>query len=264
VLIQSEANGPAAKTIELMLCLAKGPRSLNVISKETRIPKPTCHRLLSQLVDIEVVYETLDKEYMLGVGALRLGQALVHDQVWGMAFASRGELQDLASITGETVALHIRLDHDRVCVAESESSQALRYTAGVGQAVPLHTGSAGKVLMAYSDAALQERYFRTVQLTALTSESESDPVEFRKILQQVRSRGWAESSGERIPGASAVSVPVADNQGNLVMALSILGPTFRLDADRRRELVPLMQSVADRLGGVENQRTSAVGASRNG
>jgi DNA-binding IclR family transcriptional regulator len=249
--MRGEANNTAAKTIDLVLCLSQGPKPLNVISKETGIPKPSCHRLLAQLAMVEVVFQTDDQQYSLGVGALRLGLALINDQVWQMAFDARVELIELSSLTKETVALHVRLGRNRVCIAEVQSPLELRYTAGRGEAIALHMGSAGQILMAHLDSTLQEQYLSTTPLTALTSKTVTDPVQFRRLLGQVRERGWAESYGERISGATGISVPIFDASGVLVMALSVIGPSPRLPEERRGELVSQLQDVASRLSGTD-------------
>lgn len=243
-----DERGPAARTIELLRALADGPLSLNAISKATEIPKPSAHRLLAELLPDRVIVQRGEGEYSLGAGALLLVQQILNGRTWGFGAGSRGEMEALRDLTGETVALHVQLGRDRLCISEVESTQPLRYISGVGRTAPLHVGSAGKVLLAWLPTDVVDVYLRT-PIERFDSKSITEPAEFRSLLETIHRRGWAESTGERVVGAAAVSVPVLDDQGQLLFSLSVLGPQDRMSAERRRQLVPALQRVAAQLGG---------------
>ena len=244
-------GGPAARTVQALLALSDGPRSLGQISETTHLPKPTAHRLLDQLIQADVVYQAPNQDYMLGVRALELGQALLNAPAWSQAFTARPELADFARRTGETVTMHVRLGDYRLCIAEFESTNVLRYVGGVGQTAALHVGSAGKILLAFAAESDCVQY-----LTSLAHPNGGpgrpavDIGGLRRKIAKVRAAGWAESTGERIEGASAVSVPVRDADGVLLACLSVLGPTMRLSDKVRRALVPELRTMATRIGGV--------------
>lgn len=78
----------------------------------------------------------------------------------------------------------------------------MRYTVGVGADAPLHVGAAGKVLIAWmSEQELEQVLPR--DLEALTDFTITSLDVLRAELAEVRERGWAESHGERMVGASA-------------------------------------------------------------
>lgn len=68
------------KAIDVLTALLGGPRSLAVISKQTKLPKPTVHRLLDGLAYKDLVIQ-VDEEgtYTLGPGCLRLAEAATQD-----------------------------------------------------------------------------------------------------------------------------------------------------------------------------------------
>ncbi len=240
-------TGPAVRTIEALLALTQGPRTVTEISEEAGLPKATVHRLLNQLLQIGMVYQADNQSYMLGVRALELGQALLNEPAWSSVFMFRPELEELALQTGETATLHVRVGNQRVCIAEHQSPNALRYVGGVGQTVPLHLGSAGKVLLAFAGKDVVDQYLRSIQVRSANGSTpgDSDDAErLRQTIRRVRRSGWAESTGERISGASAISVPVLNHEGELMVVLSILGPTLRLGAEERRHLLPHLRRVA--------------------
>lgn len=258
--MEEPVNGPAARTIESLLALSHGPRTVTEIGDQAGLPKATVHRLLNQLVQIGMVYQAENQEYMLGVRALELGQALLNESAWSCAFVSRPELEALARQTGETVTLHVRIGDHRVCVAEHQSPHEIRYVGGVGQTVALHLGSAGKVLLAYAEHDIAEQYLRMLQGPASdgrTAMDAGDVARLRSVLRTVRKNGWAESTNERIVGASAVSVPVCSEDGALIVVLSVLGPTHRLGPGERRTFLPDLRDVAASMASTVQQRELA-------
>jgi DNA-binding IclR family transcriptional regulator len=99
---------------------------------------------------------------------------------------------------------------------------------------------------------------QTLPLLPLTDATISDLDALRQELETVRRQGYAMSTGERIPGAAAVSVPVHGLQGFLA-SLSVLGPADRLQKRRRLELVPLLQETAE---GIQAALSSAGAGGR--
>ena len=93
-------------------------------------------------------------------------------------------LPGLREITGESVQLYRREGHTRVCIAALEPPAGLRDTVPVGARLPMTAGSGARVLLAYSDVAIQQEILPSAQFTERT-------------LAEVRRRGWAQSAAER-------------------------------------------------------------------
>src|SRR3546814_20965778 len=56
----------------------------------------------------------------------------------------------------------------------------------------------------------------------------------RAQVREARTQGYAYTSGERVPGASAIAAPLRDHTGFARYALAVTGPSFRF-ADRRSD-----------------------------
>lgn len=233
----TQSTGPRLieRTIDILLTLSDGPKGFTAVCRAVGLSKSTVHRILIGLSYCDfVVQNPATGEYMLGSGNYRLARALSANS-GGIGPLVRSVMHELREQTEETVILHIRVAGRRVCIEEFESSQALRYAAGVGTSAPLHAGSAGKVLVAWSDEE-QIRRLLPPKLESLTDATIVDWDELLEELLMVRSQGWAVSHGERVRGAFAVSAPIFDDRGDVVAALSILGPEARLTRTRLIEL----------------------------
>jgi DNA-binding IclR family transcriptional regulator len=223
------------RAIDVLMVLSSGPKTFTGVCRGVGLSKGTVHRILTGLSYADfVVQNPATGEYMLGSGCYRMVRELGGTN-GGVAGLVRPVLADLCAQTGETVVLHIRVGRRRVCIEEFESPQSLRYTAGVGTSAPLHVGSAGKVLLAW----LEEKELRALlpdQLERLTEATITDWPVLLDELGTVRSQGWAESHGERVGGAFAVSAPVFDDRAQVVACVSVLGPEARLTRSRFIEL----------------------------
>jgi DNA-binding IclR family transcriptional regulator len=92
----------------------------------------------------------------------------------------------------------------------------------------------------------QMRRLSPAELDPLTEATIVDWDVLLEELRTVRSQGWAESHGERVRGAFAVSAPIFDERGEVVAAVSILGPEARLTRTRLIEFRRALLSAATR------------------
>ncbi|WP_041775864.1 IclR family transcriptional regulator [Blastococcus saxobsidens] len=223
------------RTIDVLLALADGPSSFGVMSQRTELSKATLHRILGALSHQQfVVQDPVDGKYMLGAGCYRLMTSLTLGR-GGIGTISRPGLERLQALCGETIVVHVRAGRDRICVEELASPHPLRYVNGVGLAAPLHVGSAGKVLLAWLDEYTLEQIL-PVDLPRLTEQTVVDRATLREELKLARQQGWAQSAGERVVGAAAISAPVFGANSEVVASVSILGPSARLTDERLHDL----------------------------
>jgi DNA-binding IclR family transcriptional regulator len=229
--------------IDILMSLANGPKTLTEVKSETGLSKGTAFRLLASLnYENLVVKEAHSNLYMLGPGFLRLFQGVMQG-VGAITAVAKPALASLWEETEETVAVHVRVGNERICIEELPSALPIRYVSTLGAAAPLHVGAAGKVLIAFMEPEEMEKTLQGLPLLPVTDSTISDLGALRQELEIVRNQGYAMSTGERIPGACAVSVPVSGLQGFLA-SLSVLGPADRLPRKRRLELVPRLQETA--------------------
>src|SRR3546814_16078292 len=87
----------------------------------------------------------------------------------------------------------------------------------------------------------------------LLSRQESADFDAEKLRAQVRearTQGYAYTSGERVPGASAIAAPLRDHTGFARYALAVTGPSFRFDdrSDEFRDVLLNGRSEERRVG----------------
>ncbi len=243
-----------AHAVDVLVALEHGPEDLAGVARATGLPAATVRRLLASLGygDL-VVHDPAAKTFLLGPGCFGILDAVVRGG-GGLDVIAGPILARLGASTAETVALYVRAGPRRICAAQVASPQPVRYTARLGMEKPVHAGSMGKVLLAFSDPDERSEILDHLELIEFTDVKVSDRDAIERELQIVRRRGYALSRDERSAGATSISAPVFDNGGRALAALSILGPTERLPdavlAKLRPSLLVAAREISSRLATV--------------
>jgi len=234
------------RAIRLLQALEQGPRSLSRLVDDTGLSKATAHRLLASLSFGQlVIQDPVSGEYLLGPGCFGIGDAVIRGY-GGLNVLSTPVLERLRQETGETVALHLRIGVQRVCVAQLPSPQAVRYVARLGAAQPLYLGAMGKVILAFSDGDVQREILDRTTLKQVTERTVTDRAALERQLVEIRLAGFAISRGENVAGAASISVPVVGTD-SVIASLSIIGPEARMGDARMEELLPLLREGAEEI-----------------
>jgi DNA-binding IclR family transcriptional regulator len=141
-------------------------------------------------------------------------------------------MEELHRSTQETISLYLLDGDERVCIERLESTQNVRFVAPrVGRHLPLHAGSAGKVMLAFLPAKRCDEILASEHLKRLTQKTIVEPEELKRELDAIRSSGYALSHGEWILDASGIAAPIFDRDSCVYAALTISGPTQRFNED---------------------------------
>lgn len=125
------------------------------------------------------------------------------------------------------------------------------YGLHLGNRLPAHATSAGKILLAHLDISEQIKWLEKYPLKRLTKYSYTDHTEFLKLLADIKEQDWCYSSEEHELGVHALAIPVYDPKGNIVAALNIVSPTARTNKDYLiQHILPLLQETAQDLRNV--------------
>jgi DNA-binding IclR family transcriptional regulator len=222
--------------------LSRPVLSLGDIREVTGMPTSTVQRLVTNLTS----QGFLDREE----DAYRIGMRMAY---WA-APATRGMevldilaplLKTLRDSTGETTCFFKAEQPYRVCVAMAETRHALRREMHLGKILPLHAGSAGRVLLAW-DAELMDAVLRN-PLEAITESTITSSEDLETAVKRTRTDGFAVTVGEREDGASGLSAPVFDSAAALMGAVTISGPTLRMPRETCETWVEPLLATAEHM-----------------
>lgn len=202
------------------------------------------YRLLSTLESERYVARTPGKSYHLGPAAVALGFAAHRHHP--LVAQARDVLDWLVEETAESSYLVIRNGHARVVLDMRDAPQRLRTFAPVGEDHPLHVSGAGLTLLAFSPAAVVDAVL-SEELCAVTPATETDPARVRRLLDEIRQRGYHVAKEDFKVNAFSVGSPVFDRAGDLQAVVAVAGPMSRLDDDRETVIVERVTEAAMEL-----------------
>ena len=133
------------------------------------------------------------------------------------------------------------------CVAVANSTRAISVNITVGTVLPFPTSAQGKLWLAEMARDARKPYLEN----AVIAGSSFDSAELEKLhkeIDQVAKNGFATNLGDNEPDIAAVSVPVRNADGTMVLSLSAFGLLRRFDSQFAESAKMELSDAAERIG----------------
>lgn len=158
------------------------------------------------------------------------------------AFASEA-LEILTRQSGESSMCGL-LDGNKVKIyASQESPRALRYVVQPGTTFDLQVAALGKALLGEMDAAERNAVIDALPFEHVTASSITDPGTLRTQIESQLEKKYFHTRDEGNEGVSAIGI--AGRVGGQLTALSIVGPTHRMDANMEKYTQVILDARAE-------------------
>ena len=214
------------------LAAASGACGVSEISRQLGIGKSSVYRTLAALEDSGWVQQDSEtRKYSLTGALARVGfNALSQLDIQEVASPHLHHLQD---VTGETSALCLRTDLERVYIDSVPSTHELRQVLTLGKRFNLWYGSAGKVMLAF----MPEEEIEAVLAKFMASDdpvvrpSQSAMEALRAELAEIRRQGFSAGLGQRNTQVCSVAAPIFNHEQKVVASLVVSGPLPRFNLE---------------------------------
>jgi IclR family KDG regulon transcriptional repressor len=250
----TNTSSTALKALNVLEAVASSsqPISVSEAAEQVGIDPSTAYRMLKTLVDAGyVAQDEISKRYRLSYKVVSLSRNLLADNE--ITHLIHQKLEQITAETRETLHLSVLDGHEAVLILMVKGTQLVTVDFQIGDRVSLHCTSIGKALLAFQDV----RYIEGViaaGLPKMASNTITDPDEFRKELQHIRSQGYAIDDREFSDSMRCIAVPIFEGGGRVHRGISISGPDSRFSFERLEELKdPLLRAsreLSEQLGGV--------------
>ena len=216
------------------------------LSKLVGLHNSTTFHLAKTMVSLGYIRQEKDsKRYRVGRPLFALAASAL-DEI-EMVNVATPVLEDLSRETGESSHFAVRMGDAVVVIARTSGPGAFQLTDRVGVVRPAHCTALGKVILASLRPDQLERFLERVELKPSTEKSITEiPVLLREIAE-IRRSGIAFDDGEFNPEVRCVAVPVKDFTGQIIGALGISGPIWRLSNQALQSRAKIVQAAANRL-----------------
>ena len=216
------------------------------IARDTGLPRPTVHRLLSSLGDEGFVdRDQHTGSWYLGPELYLLGQTA--RSRYDVTPHARASVHRLATKTGESAFFSALRGEETVVLLREDGDFPIRsFVLYEGARFPLGVVSAGLVLLAFLDDADIDSYLQRVDLTTRWGQDHS-PDAIRTRIDHTRQHGYSVNPGLVVEGSWGMAAAVFDPGGKPAWALTLTGIEQRFKPARRRELGALLLHEAHAL-----------------
>lgn len=243
----TQGTTSADRAADILLLFVDGDETLGVskIARDLDLSKAVVHRVLTSFVDRGLLVSgSADRGYSLGPAAAALGARALRTSP--LREVARPVLEEIARLTDETATLSALVGGGRVYLDQIESPRDIKMVVELGRRFPLHSGSSGRCILAFLPQEQIEDAL-THELSALTSQTITDPAVLGDVLEQIRREGYSQSRGERQEDAASMAAPIFDLDGRVVGSLSVCGPAHRITETFRQTHTDLIVAASDRV-----------------
>jgi IclR family KDG regulon transcriptional repressor len=226
------------------------------LSKLVDLHNSTTFHLAKTMVSLGYLRQEKDsKRYRVGRPLFALAASAL-DEI-EMVNVATPILEELSRETGESGHFAVRMGDAVVVIARTSGPGAFQLTDRVGVVRPAHCTALGKIILASLRPDQLTRFLERADLKPSTAKSITDiPVLLREIAEIKRS-GIAFDDGEFNPEVRCVAVPVTDFTGQMIGALGISGPIWRLSNQALHNSARTVQAAAHRLSAEFGAKSTA-------
>lgn len=215
------------------------------VSEALNLPWATLYRTLQQLEKGGFLHKDPDSNhYSIGprmwfIGATYLANHRIVETATPI-------LKEASKTPGISAQLVEKSQNQAVVLYSNQTGEEIT-RATYGYHFPLHTGSKGQVLLAYSEKKFIDEYLRG-DLEKLTPNSVTDPAALRKKLDRIRTQLYAVTIADVQMFTGSLAAPIFDRNGQVNSCVCFVAKKSVVEDDvRRTRLLELLQETTQSI-----------------
>ena len=215
------------------------------LSKRVGLHNSTTFHLVKTMVSLGYIRQLKDKRYRIGRPLFALAASALDEME--MVSMATPVLEQLSLTTGESSHFAVRMSDDVVVMARTPGPSKFQLTDRVGVVRPAYCTALGKVILAALRPEQFDRYLDRVELKPLTPKTIVDRQRFVQEIEDVRASGVGFDDGEFDEEVRCAAMPVRDFSGQVIGAIGISGPVWRLSFQALQSRAKALEAAARQL-----------------
>jgi IclR family transcriptional regulator, KDG regulon repressor len=216
------------------------------LSKRVALHNSTTFHLARTLVSLGYLRQEKEtKRYRIGRPLFALAASAL-DEI-EMVNVATPVLEDLSRVSGESSHFAVRMGDAVVVIARTSGPGAFQLTDRVGVVRPAHCTALGKIILASLRPDQLQRFLARTELKPSTNKSITDVAALLREIEEIRTTGIAFDDGEFNAEVRCIAVPVMDFTGQVIGALGISGPIWRMSNQALQTHAKAVRATANRL-----------------
>ena len=244
-------NQSVAKAVAILRAFShlQPIRGVGELSDELGMTRSVTQKLMLTLCDLGLLeQEPVSRKYRISPRVLEIAGPFLRTS----PLIREGSivLKELVNRTEMTCALGIRQDSHVLYLVSIEAQTSVKANSVAGERTPIYCSATGKCLLAFADADTKRAVLASLHLEPLTEHTITDLAALAAELGKIATRGYAINNEERVIGLCGVAVPITNNAGEAVAALSVGIPKGSVSQERFEEIIQLARSEGANLSHV--------------
>jgi DNA-binding IclR family transcriptional regulator len=250
---EARGSSPISNAIAVLRCFSVDEPLIGVtdIAARVGLHKSSVSRILATLESEGLVErDEPTRRYRLGLGLIAVAGPLLADL--DERRVAYPVLRELTERTGETSALLKWNGQEAVSVEQIPSPHQVKHTTTLGTRYSTAVSASVQVFLA-AEQPERARALLRAGTVALAETDDAGLDAFARRLAEVSQRGYALNYGETSVEEVGVSAPVFDHRGDVVAAVLVSAPRFRISPEHLQVLgeacAQAARDITRRLGG---------------
>ena len=231
------------------LAHSPGPMALKELARAAKLPSSKAHRYLVSLCRAGIVRQDgPNGRYDLGTGALQLGLA-AQRRLDEFRLADEA-IARLWEETGLTIGLVVWGDHGPTVVRRKDGAHAVTVSLRPGSNMSVVRTNAGRLFAAFLPKTVTEPFITAEFKSGVPVLDLGRPIDragFEQVLARVREQRVCRNRGDTVAGIDAVSAPVFDQEGAIVLVMTVMGARGAIDLALDSPPVKMLMRACDEL-----------------
>ncbi len=216
------------------------------LAERCKLSKSQVSKVLATFAEFGLLSQHVEsRRYQAGARLFVLGSRYVTFDT-----LSRGAMpvmRDLVNKTGHSARLSV-LDGDRVLYLLGIEGPLFVDTGWrAGTWLPVHSTSAGRVLLAFIDRERSQRLRVQQPLERISEFTVTEPAEIDRLIDQARAQGYSVQRGETTPGLGVISAPVFGRGPEAIGTLSLAFPSHAVTEEEEARMVVALHAAGRTL-----------------
>ncbi|OMP65714.1 IclR family transcriptional regulator [Domibacillus epiphyticus] len=230
--------------------LSEPELGISELSVRLGLAKSTVYRLMKTLNESNLVEQNKEtQKYHLGIAAFELGFTVYHSME--LRRVALPILEKLSSTLRKVARLAVYDNGGIVYLCKRVHDDDNGTVSKIGDRAPSHCTAIGKMLLANQNEQEINRVLEG-SLPAYTDKTITSPLQLKNQILEIQQKGYAITREELREGISSAAVPVHNDLGKMIAAISVTGSKFHFKPDQVQQYVREMRNcsrlITERLG----------------
>ena len=236
-----------SKMLAVLDCFSRDDRSLSVldITKRTKLPRTTVHRIVGSLKTLGLIDQDRDREkYRLGLKLFELGNTVLANM--DVQREASESIATLVNKTGQSVHLGVFDGFEIVMVERADAKVGQLNRVVTLESAAAYCSATGKAALAFQPRSVVDRIIRH-GFTAMTPNTITSGEQLVKELELIRSRGYSIDDAEYEEWRRCVAASIRNATGRVFAAISVTGKKEQFTEETIPHFASLVMEQADKI-----------------